>query len=110
MDSDRAVDHDDVEEVRLIGRGSNIRAPRIRQWLADALRRGKVVCDHYGVDLFDIHYYELADRPVEEIRVMLTVPPKSSEAVEGGSAGVFDPEGMSETQRRAVAQRRGDTT
>ena len=36
------------------------------------------------------------------------MPPKSSGAIEGGSAGLFDLEGMSENQRRVVAQRRGE--
>ena len=66
------------------------------------------MCQRYGVDLFDVDYYELAGRPVEEVRELLGVPPKSAGAIDGGSAGVFDLEGMSETQRRAVAQRRGD--
>ena len=60
------------------------------------------------VDLFEVDYYELADRPVEEVREMFGVPPKSAGAVEGGSAGVFDLAGMSEIQRRFAARRRGD--
>ena len=80
----------------------------MHQRIADSIRRGKVVCEHYGVDLFEVDYYGLANRPVGEIRELLSVPPKSSGAIEGGSAGVFDLEGMSENQRRVVAQRRGD--
>ena len=91
-------------------RERNVRAPGMHQRIADAIRRGKVVCDCYGVDLFEVDYYELADRPVGEIRELLGMPPKSSGAIEGGSAGVFDLEGMSEHQRRVVAQRRGDIT
>ncbi len=91
-------------------RERNIRAPGMHKRIADAIRRGKVVCDRYGVDLFEVDYYELADRPVGEIRALLTIPPKSSGAIEGGSAGLFDLEGMSENQRRTVAQRRGDNT
>ena len=86
-------------------RERNVRAPGMHQRLADAIRRGKVVCDAYGVDLFDVDYYELAHRPVAEVRDLLRVPPKSSIAVQGGSAGVFDLEGMSENQRRVFAQR-----
>ena len=85
----------------------NIRAPGMNQRIADAIRRGKVVCDRYGVDLFEVDYYELADRPVDEFRELLSMPPKSSGAIEGGSVGLFDLEGMSEKQRRVVAQRRG---
>jgi hypothetical protein len=86
----------------------NIRAPGMNHRLADAIRRGKVVCDRYGVSLFDVDYHGLADRPVGEVRELLEMPPKSPEAIQGGSVGTFDPEGMTENQRRAVAQRRRD--
>jgi hypothetical protein len=85
----------------------NIRAPGMNQRVADAIRRGKVVCDHHGEDLFEFDYYELADRPVGELRELLGIPPKSAGALEGGSAGVSDLEGMSEHQRQVVAQRQG---
>ena len=55
-------------------RERNIRAPGMHQRVADAIRRGKVVCERYGVDLFDVDYYELADRPVGEIRELLGMP------------------------------------
>ncbi|HEX5097077.1 MAG TPA: hypothetical protein VFX21_13715 [Acidimicrobiia bacterium] len=85
----------------------NIRAPGMHQRIADAIRRGKAVCGAYGVDLFDVDYDALAARPVEEVRILLCIPPKSSGAVEGGSAGLFELAGMSEHQRQVVAQRRG---
>ncbi len=85
-----------------------IRAPGMHERVADAIRRGKVVCDCYGVDLFDVDYYELADRSVEDLRERLHIPPKSTRAIESGSPGLFDLEGMSENQRLFVAQRRGD--
>ncbi len=91
-------------------RERNIRAPGMHQRIADAIRRGKVVCDCYGVDLFEVDYSELAPRPVGEVRELLGMPPKSAGAIEGGSAGLFDLDGMSEIQRRVVAQRRGDAT
>jgi len=91
-------------------RERNIRAPGMHQRLADAIRRGKVVSERYGVDLFEVDYYEVADRPVDEVREILSVPSKSSAAIEGGSVGLFDLEGMSENQRRVVAQRRGDAS
>ena len=91
-------------------RERNVRAPGMSQRIADAIRRGKVVCDRYGVDLFEVDYHELADRPVGEVRELLKVPQKSSGAIDGGSVGLFDLEGMSEKQRRVVAQRRGDNT
>jgi hypothetical protein len=89
-------------------RERNIRAPGMTHRVADAIRRGKVVCDRYGIDLFDVDYCQLGDRPVGEVRELLRMPPKSSGAIAGGSVGLFDPEGMSENQRRVVAQRRGD--
>jgi hypothetical protein len=91
-------------------RERHVRAPGMHRRVADSIRRGKVVCDRYGVDLFEVDYYELAARPVGEVREMLEVPPKSSGAIEGGSNGLFDPEGMSENQRRFAAQRRGEST
>jgi len=91
-------------------RERNIRAPGMLQRVADAIGRGKVVCDRYGVDLFEVDYYDLAARPVGELRELLGLPAKSTAAIEGGSAGLFDLEGMSEHQRRVVAQRRGDET
>jgi hypothetical protein len=91
-------------------RERNIRAPGMHQRIADAIRRGKVVCDRYGTDLFDVDYGALAARPVAEVRELLQVPPKSAGAIDGGSVGLFDPEGMSEHQRRVVARRRGNST
>lgn len=89
-------------------RERNIRAPGMHQRIADAIRRGKFVCDRYGVDLFDVDYHEHAARPVEELRELIGLPPKSAGAVEGGSAGAFDVAGMSENQQRIAARRRGD--
>jgi hypothetical protein len=91
-------------------RERNIRAPGMHQRVADAIRRGKVVCDRYGTDLFDVDYHDLATRPVGEVREILKLPPKSSAAIDGGSVGVFDLEGMSEHQRRVAARRRGEST
>ena len=70
--------------------GTQHPAPGMHQRIADAIRRGKVVCDRYGVDLFEVDYYELAGRPVGEVREMLGIPPKSPSAIEGGSVGPFD--------------------
>jgi hypothetical protein len=91
-------------------RERNMRSPGMHERVADAIRRGKVVCENYGVDLFEVDYYELVDRPIGEVRELLRFPPKSQGALEGRSAGLFDLEGMSEIQRRVVAQRRGTTS
>ncbi len=92
-------------------RERSVRAPGMHQRIADAIRRGKVVAEHFHQDLFEPHYdTELAARPVDEVREMLSMPPKSSGAIEGGSAGLFTDEGMSEMQRRYAAQRRGQST
>jgi hypothetical protein len=92
-------------------REHNVQAPGMHQRLADAIRRGKVVCEHYGRDLFEVDYYnDLAPRTVGEVREMLFCPPKSSGALESGSAGTFDLAGMSEIQQRALARRRGEQT
>jgi hypothetical protein len=89
-------------------RERNVQAPGMHQRLADAIWRGKRVCEQYRTDLFEVDYYALAHRPVEDVREILFVPPKSAGALASGSAGTFDPAGMSEIQRRAAALRRGD--
>jgi hypothetical protein len=86
-----------------------IQAPGMHQRIADAIRRGKIVCTNYGVDLFEVDYYALAECPVADVRERLGFPPKGLGAVEAGSVGLSAPEGMSETQRRAGARRRGGT-
>src|SRR5262249_210612 len=91
-------------------RERNLRAPGMAHRVADAIRRGKVVCERYGTDLFEVDYHALADQPVDEVRERFGIPPKSSSAIEGGSGGIFDLQGMSEFQQRIVAQRRGDHT
>jgi hypothetical protein len=92
----------DVSERVIQAAGMNVR-------VADAIRRGKVTCENYGVDLFDVDYYGIAERPVEDVREMLCVPPKDSACLVAGSVGLQALEGMTETQRRAMTQRRGAT-
>ena len=84
-----------------------IQSPGTHERLADAIRRGKAVALHHGADLFDVDYYALAARPVGEVRELLGVPPKSPRALACGSVGPFVLDGMSETQQRANASRRG---
>lgn len=67
--------------------------------LADALRRGKVVAEAFGTDLFYVDFHEIADRSLDDVRARLHLPPKSPEAIAAGSCGLFDPGGMSDIQR-----------
>jgi hypothetical protein len=91
-------------------RERHLHSPGMDVRLADAIRRGKVVCEGYGVDLFTVDYHALADRPIEDVREMLCIPPKSAGAVAAGSPGLFDPGGMSEFQRAAGAKAAADAT
>ena len=75
--------------------------------IADAIKRGKVTSEQYGTDLFCVDYHAVAARPIGEVRELLRVPGKSPAALELGSAGAFDREGMSEIQRRYADQREG---
>jgi hypothetical protein len=86
-------------------REHNIQAPGMHHRIADAIRRGKAVWATYDKDLFEVDYHALAKLPVEEVREMLSVPPKSAEALVSGSVGLFDLEGMSEIQRSFAEQR-----
>ena len=66
-------------------RERNIQAPGMHQRIADAIRRGKVVCERYGVDLFEVDYHELAERPVDEVREHARHARRSRPvAIEGG--------------------------
>jgi hypothetical protein len=89
-------------------RERNLRASGMQERVADAIRRGKIVCDNYGIDLFDVDYYELADRPVEDVRQIFGFPPKSPGVIDCGSAGLFELDGMSEYQRRVFLERQGN--
>jgi hypothetical protein len=91
-------------------RERHVQAPGMNHRIADAIWRGKVVCERYGTDLFDVDYHGLVGRSVEEVQRLLGLSAKSTAAIEGGSVGPFDPLGMSETQRRIAAERRGDAT
>jgi hypothetical protein len=87
-------------------RERHIQAPGMHHRVADAIRRGKAVCQRSDVDLFEVDYGALAPRPVQEVREMLGVPEKSEGACASGSAGVFERAGMSEMQQRAADERR----
>ncbi|MGZ4691108.1 MAG: hypothetical protein ACXVKA_14785 [Acidimicrobiia bacterium] len=90
----------DVRERSIQAQGMPLR-------VADAIRRGKTVSERCDTDLFEVDYHELADRTVTDVRTLLSLPEKSTQALEGGSAGAFDLNGMSEVQRRALEARRG---
>lgn len=90
---------------------SNVRerhldSPGMSDRLADAIRRGKVVAEAYGNDLFQVDYHELAPLPLDEVRERLCIPPKSEAALAGGSVGPSHPDGLSEFQRAAAIQSR----
>ncbi len=71
--------------------------PGMDERLADAMYRG-AKC---GCDLFAVDYHEVAERPLDEVREMLSIEAKSREAIEAGSVGPFDPGGISDFQREA---------
>ena len=71
--------------------------------LADALRRGRNLCDRLGVDLLDVDYHDHASRPIAEVRAELGIDPKADDAVSAGSAGAFDLAGMSRIQQEYAA-------
>jgi hypothetical protein len=86
-------------------RDRHARTPGMSVRMADALRRGKAVAEHYGTDLFRVDYHELAPLDVDEVRARLSIPPKSDDALAAGSVSVFSPEGMTERQQEAAAER-----
>jgi len=86
-------------------RERNIQAPGMHQRIADAIRRGKVVSERCGTDLFEVDYHELAELPVDEVRTRLRMPEKSTAARQSGSAGAFERAGMSELQLRMADER-----
>ena len=88
-------------------RDHHIRQAGMDLRLADAIRRGKQVCERYGTDLFAVNYHVLANLPVEDVREQLAVPPKSGVALDDDWPGLFDREGMSETQRRYADEHGG---
>jgi hypothetical protein len=86
-------------------RERNIQAPGMHHRIGDAIRRGKVVSESYGTDLFEVDYHEMVDWAVSEVRALLHLPEKSPEALASGSAGAFERAGMSELQRRIADKR-----
>jgi hypothetical protein len=62
--------------------------------LGDAMRRG-ASC---GKDLMAVDWFELADRPVDEVRRQLGIVAKDLDAVASGSRGPWEPGGISPFQ------------
>lgn len=73
--------------------------PEMHVRVADALRRGRNLCDSVGVDLLELDYHDFAARPVAEVRAELGMDPKGEPAVAVGSPGAFDRAGMSRIQQ-----------
>jgi len=85
---------------------NHLSAPGMTERLADAMRRG-ANCGH---DLMAIDCFAHADRPIEDVRARLGIGPKSEVAVVAGSAGPWEPGGITEFQLqagRAGAEREG---
>ena len=69
--------------------------------VADALRRGALshgIDGEPDVDLLALDWFEVADRPVEELRSAFNIVPKSAGAIAAGSVGPWEPGGISEVQ------------
>jgi hypothetical protein len=86
----------DLEEQRLA-------SPSMHARVADAMYRGRVLCNQLGTDLLDVDYHEYASLPIEEVRAELGLVPKSERALQSGSPGAFDLEGMSRNQQAFAA-------
>jgi hypothetical protein len=71
--------------------------------VADALRRGQKLCERLGTDLLEIDFHDVVDQPITEVRDQLGFDPKADRALAVGSAGAFDPAGMSRIQREYAA-------
>ncbi|MGH9126953.1 MAG: hypothetical protein ACRDZ8_19825 [Acidimicrobiales bacterium] len=67
--------------------------------VADAMRRG-ATCEG-SIDFMKLDWFELAARPVSELRGEFGVLPKAKDAVAAGSAGPWDAGGISEYQVNA---------
>lgn len=86
-------------------RDRHLDSPEMHVRLADALRRGKEVCDAIGVDLLEVDYHDLAPLELAVARAEIGLPAKSPRAQRAGSPGVFDREGMSRLQQEYASRR-----
>ncbi len=74
-------------------------SPGMHHRIADAMARGRTLCDRVGEDLLELDYHAWVDRPVSDVRRDLEIPDKSDVARRAGSPGVFDIAGMSVRQQ-----------
>ena len=76
--------------------------------MADAMRRGALSReagrDDGSVDFLGVDWFALADTPVDEVRRRFSLPPKARGAVVAGSAGPWEPGGISRFQLAAGRQ------
>lgn len=84
----------DLKEPRL-------ESPEMHARVADALYRGRVLCDRLRTDLLEVDYHQFADQPIDDVRAELGFEPKSP--VAAGSPGLFDLAGMSKNQQAFAA-------
>ena len=81
--------------------------------VGDAMRRGALSHGLEGapdVDFMAVDWFDLADRPVEELRELFNVVPKDEAAIAAGSVTAWEPGGISEAQLamgQAYAEREG---
>jgi hypothetical protein len=68
--------------------------PGMATRVADAFRRGA----HCGTDLFELDWFDLADRPIEVVRAELHVPPKDAAAIDAGSTSPWEAGGFTSFQ------------
>ncbi len=84
-------------------RERHLDSPGMHLRMADAMRRGRSLCDRLETDLLEIDYHRLADVPVDQVRAELGFDPKSDRAIGANSPGVFDIAGMSRIQQGFAA-------
>jgi hypothetical protein len=70
--------------------------------LADAMRRGALTQGSH--DFLDLDWFALADRPVAVVRTEIGLLPKDPAAVSAGSAGPWQPGGITEFQLASARQ------
>ena len=77
----------------------HLNSPGMHQRLADAMARGRGLCDRVNCDLLELDFHEWVDQPVDAVRKELEIADKSATARRAGSPGVFDLAGMSRLQQ-----------